>query len=126
FPRAESIARSRERSLRALGLGYRAPYLLQFARGVVNGRYDLTALADISRPTLDIRNDLLELPGIGPYAAATLLGLLRRYDYIGVDTEAVSNVSKGFYGGEPVGPREVEAVFGRWGRYKSLAYWFWD
>ena len=43
-----------------------------------------------------------------------------------VDTEAVSNVSKGFYGGQPVGPREVEAVFGRWGRFKSLAYWFWD
>jgi len=126
FPVAEVIARSRETTLRSLGLGYRAPYLLQLARGVVSGKYDLAALADETRPTHDVRNDLLALPGIGPYAAATLLGLLRRYDFIGVDTEAVSNVSKGFYGGEPVGPKEVEAVFGRWGRYKSLAYWFWD
>lgn len=126
FPTAETIARSRESSLRVLGLGYRAPYLLQLARGVVSGRYNLPALADESRSTQDVRNDLLALPGIGPYAAATLLGLLRRYDFIGVDSEAVSNVSKGFYGGEAVGPKDVEAVFGRWGRYKSLAYWFWD
>jgi 3-methyladenine DNA glycosylase/8-oxoguanine DNA glycosylase len=126
FPMAEVIGRSRETTLRALGLGYRAPYLLQLARGIVSGRYNLDGLADEIRPTQEVRNDLLSLPGIGPYAAATLLGLLGRYDFIGVDTEAVSNVSKGFYGGEPVGPKEVEAVFGRWGPYKSLAYWFWD
>jgi 3-methyladenine DNA glycosylase/8-oxoguanine DNA glycosylase len=126
FPLAESIARSRETTLRALGLGYRAPYLLQLARGVVSGKFDLSALADDTLPTQEIRNDLLALPGIGPYAAATMLGLLRRYDFIGVDSQALNNVSKGFYDGEQVGAKEVEAVFGRWGQYKSLAYWFWD
>jgi 3-methyladenine DNA glycosylase/8-oxoguanine DNA glycosylase len=126
FPTAEAIARSRETTLRALGLGYRAPYVLQLARDVDSGKFDLSALTDEERPTQDVRTDLLALPGIGPYAAATMLGLLRRYDFIGVDTEALSNVSKGFYGGEPISAKEVEAVFGHWGRYKSLAYWFWD
>ncbi|MBI5877806.1 MAG: hypothetical protein HZB53_09160 [Chloroflexi bacterium] len=126
FPLPATIARSRETTLRKLGIGYRAPYLLQLARGVTAGAIDLDSLADRARPTEQVRKSLLVLPGIGPYAAAMMLGILGRYDYIGVDTEAVSNVSKGFYAGKPVGPKEVEAVFGRWGAYKMLAYWFWD
>lgn len=126
FPTAERIARSRESALRRLGLGYRAPYLLKLARDVAAGRVDLEAFKDPAPPTEDLRRALLALPGIGPYAAATLLGLLGRYDYIGVDSEAMSAVSKGFYDGRPVGAKEVEAVFGKWGRYKALAYWFWD
>ncbi len=126
FPGPEPIARSRESTLRRLGLGYRAPYLLQLARGVTSGKFDLEQLKDGARPMEDVRRMLLALPGIGPYAAATLLGILERYDYIGVDTEAMSAVSKAFYGGQPVGPKEIDAVFARWGRFKSLAYWFWD
>jgi 3-methyladenine DNA glycosylase/8-oxoguanine DNA glycosylase len=126
FPTAGRIARSRESVLRRLGLGYRAPYLLQLARGVASGQVDLEAFKDASRPTEALRRDLLALPGLGPYAAATLLGLLGRYDYIGVDSEAVSAVSKAFYDGKPVGEKEVNAVFAKWGAYKALAYWFWD
>jgi 3-methyladenine DNA glycosylase/8-oxoguanine DNA glycosylase len=126
FPTPKRIAHSRESTLRKLGLGYRAPYLLKLARGVASGEINLDALADSSRPTEDVRRSLLALPGIGPYAAATLLSLLQRYDYIGVDTEAVSAVSQAFYDGKPVGAKEVNAVFERWGRFKALAYWFWD
>jgi 3-methyladenine DNA glycosylase/8-oxoguanine DNA glycosylase len=126
FPTAERIARSRESALRRLGLGYRAPYLLSLARGVASGQIDLEVLKDVTRPTDEVRRSLLALPGIGPYAAATLLGILGRYDYIGVDTEALSAVSQGFYQGRPVGEKEVNAAFAKWGKYKALAYWFWD
>jgi len=126
FPTAERIARSREATLRKLGLGYRAPYLLKLAHGVVSGQYDLEALKDGARPTEEVRRDLLALPGIGPYAAATALGILGRYDHIGADTEAISAVSKAFYGGRPIGEKEVNAAFAKWGKYKALAYWFWD
>lgn len=126
FPQAEAIARSRESRLRKLGLGYRSPYLLQLARGVDSGKYDLEALRDVSRPTDDVRKELLALPGIGPYAAATMLMILGRYEYLGVDTEALSAVSRGFYGGKPIGEKEVQATFARWDRFKAVAYWFWD
>lgn len=126
FPTAEAIARSQERTLRALGLGYRAPYVLALARAVSSGRLDLEAFKDAAVPTLALRKQLLALPGIGPYAAATLLGLLGRHDFIPIDTEAVSAVSNHFYGGAPVGAAEINAVFEKWGAYKSLAYWFWD
>ena len=126
FPTAEAIARTRESQLRKLGLGYRAPYLLQLARGVADGKYDLDALRDPMRPTDALRRALLALPGIGPYAAATLLMLLGRYEFLGVDTEALSAVSRGLYDGKPVTEKEVQAAFARWGKYKALAYWFWN
>ncbi len=126
FPGPGAIARSREATLRRLGLGYRAPYLLRLARGVVAGEYDLEALREPTLPTDVLRDKLMALPGIGPYAASTLLAILGRYDYIGVDTEAISTVSKYFYGGRPVGTKEINAVFDSWGEYKALAYWFWD
>lgn len=126
FPRAQTIAATDEATLRRLGWGYRAPYLLRLARGVVEGVHDLDGLRQSPLPTPALRNELLKLPGIGPYGAATLLGLLGRHDFIGVDTEAVSAVSKAFYHGRPVGEKEILAVFERWGEYKALAYWFWD
>jgi 3-methyladenine DNA glycosylase/8-oxoguanine DNA glycosylase len=126
FPTVATIAATDELTLRGLGWGYRAPYLLKLARGILEGLYDLEALRTSSVPTPDLRKHLLKLPGIGPYGAATLLGLLGRHDFIGVDTEAVSLVSKTFYNGQPVGEQEINAIFDRWGRFKSLAYWFWD
>lgn len=126
FPTVESIARSRESALRNLGLGYRAPYLLKLARDVAAGRVDLEALKDRALPTLDVRKRLIALPGIGPYAAAALLALLGRHDFIPIDTEAVSAVSRHFYGGRKVGEKEINAVFEKWGEHKALAYWFWN
>jgi 3-methyladenine DNA glycosylase/8-oxoguanine DNA glycosylase len=109
-----------------LGLGYRAPYLLKLARDVAAGRTDLEPLRDRALPTPELRKRLIALPGIGPYAAAALLALLGRHDFIPVDTEAVSAVSKFFYGGRKVGANEINAVFAHWGEHKALAYWFWD
>jgi len=126
FPTAEKIARSRESTLRKLGLGYRAPYVLKLARGVTQGEYDLDAFKDPALPTDALRKRLIALPGIGPYAANTLLMILERYDHIGVDTEAVSAVSTHFYDGQPVGEKEINATFAAWGQFKALAYWFWD
>ncbi len=38
----------------------------------------------------------------------------------------MSQVSKEWYGGQPVGHKEVEAAFERWGKWKGLVYFFWD
>ncbi len=127
FPTPESLATSDEATLRAqTRLGYRAPYILELARSVASGALDLEALKDSSLPTAELRKRLLAIKGIGGYAAANLLMILGRYDFIPVDSWALKMVSHEWHAGQPVGKAEVEAAFERWGAWKGLAYWFWE
>jgi 3-methyladenine DNA glycosylase/8-oxoguanine DNA glycosylase len=127
FPTADQLAVLDEEALRSkVRLGYRAPYVLELARAIDNGDFDLEALKTSELPTLELRKELLAIKGIGDYAAANLLMLLGRYDYLPIDSWAFKMVSHEWYDGNPVGKREVEAAFEGWGDFKGLAYWFWN
>jgi 3-methyladenine DNA glycosylase/8-oxoguanine DNA glycosylase len=129
FPRPHTIAAAGEGLLKEkVRLGYRAPYVHQLAKRAIDGSVDLEALRFSTQSTGELRSELLQLKGIGPYAAATMLVLLGRYDYIGVDSWAKKLVSTRFHGGRPVGDREIQAAFERFGKWRALAYWFyhWD
>ena len=127
FPTPEQLAASDEQTLRATGkLGYRAPYVLALSRAVASGDLALEALKTTDLPTPELRKRLLSLKGVGDYAAANLLMLLGRYDYLPVDSWALKMVSHEWHNGEPVGRAEVEAAFERWGAWRGLAYWFWN
>jgi 3-methyladenine DNA glycosylase/8-oxoguanine DNA glycosylase len=107
-------------------LGYRAPYVVELARSVVSGELDLESLKWTDTPTVELRKRLLAIKGVGQYAAANLLMILGRYDFVPVDSWALKLVSHEWYGGEAVGRVEVEAAFEHWGEWKGLAFWFWD
>jgi len=108
------------------GLGYRAPYVLELARSLASGALDLEGFKATDTPTPELRQELLAIKGVGEYAAANLLMLLGRYDFVPVDSWALKMVSHEWYAGEAVGRAEVESAFERWGEWKGLAYWFWD
>jgi N-glycosylase/DNA lyase len=127
FPTPARLAATDEAILRAeTRLGYRAPYVLGLARKAAWGETDLEALNGSDLPTPELRKRLMGIKGVGPYAAANLLMLLGRYDYIPVDSWALKMVSQEWHGGAPVGPAEVEAAFARWEGWKGLAYWMWE
>jgi 3-methyladenine DNA glycosylase/8-oxoguanine DNA glycosylase len=127
FPTANQLAEANGEALRQeCKLGYRAPYVLELAQKQATGEIDLEQLKTNSLPTAELRKQLLALKGVGDYAAANLLMLLERYDYIPVDSWALSMVSKEWFDGKPVGRAEVEATFEKWGEWKGLAYWLWD
>jgi 3-methyladenine DNA glycosylase/8-oxoguanine DNA glycosylase len=127
FPTAQRLAAAGEGELRVqTRLGFRAPSVLQLARAVASGALDLEALRSTELPTPEVRQRLLSIRGIGPYAAANLLMILGRYDAIPIDSWAMKMVSQEWHGGQRVGPAEVEAAFESWGEWKGLAYWFWD
>ncbi len=127
FPTPEAIAASNPDALRdKIRVGYRAPAIHDLAVRVASGRYDLEALKTSSLPTHELRKELMTLKGVGPYAAANLLVLLGRYDFIPIDTYALQMVSHEWYKGKPVTAREVEKRFEKWGEFKGLAFWFWD
>lgn len=127
FPTPERLAAVDEKTLRsAAGLGYRAPYVLELAQAVASGSLDLESFRITDAPTREVRDQLLAIKGVGSYAAANLLMLLGRYDFIPVDSWAQRMVSHEWYDGEAVGRAAVEAAFEDWGEWKGLAFWFWD
>jgi len=127
FPTPETLASTTEEVLRAqTRLGYRAPYILDIARVVASGEFQMESLKSSDLPTPDLRKQLLSLKGVGSYAAANLLMILGRADFLPIDSWAMKLVSYEWYGGEAVKPADVEEAFKGWGEWKGLAFWFWD
>ena len=127
FPAPERIAASSERFLReTVRVGYRAPAILELARRVQAGELDIESFKTSTLPTLELRKELMKINGIGPYAAANLLMILGRSDFIPVDSWALKLVSHEWYRGKPVTSKQVERRFAKWGEFKGLAFWFWD
>jgi 3-methyladenine DNA glycosylase/8-oxoguanine DNA glycosylase len=127
FPTPDAIAASSPEFLKErVRVGYRAPAIHQLAVQVASGAFDLESLKASHLPTPALRKELLKMNGVGPYAAANLLLILGRSDFIPIDSWALKLVSHEWYRGEPVTPNEVEKRFETWGAFKGLAFWFWD
>jgi 3-methyladenine DNA glycosylase/8-oxoguanine DNA glycosylase len=127
FPTPERLAQVNEPTLREeCRMGYRAPYVNELAQRVASGDLNLESLKTSNLPTPELRKELLGVKGVGGYAAANLLMLLGRYDYVPVDSWALKVVSNEFFGGEKVTPKQVLSTFERWGKWQGLVYWFWD
>ena len=127
FPTPEAIAASNPDFIKEkIRVGYRAPAIHDLAVRVASGKYDLEALKTSTLPTLELRKELMSIKGVGPYAAANLLMLLGRFDFIPIDSIALTVVSHEWYKDKPITSKDVEKRFQKWGAYKGLAYWFWD
>lgn len=75
FPTPEQVAAMPDDRLRAAGWGYRAGSLTTLASRVVDG-LDVEAWRDPDRSDDEVLARVRELPGFGPFAAATALPLL--------------------------------------------------
>jgi 3-methyladenine DNA glycosylase/8-oxoguanine DNA glycosylase len=127
FPTPARIAASSAEFLRKVNrVGYRAPYIHELAVRAASGELDLESYKTSSLPTLELRKELMKIAGVGPYAAANLLMILGRSDFIPIDSYAMKMVSLEWYRGKPVTAKQVEKRFEKWGEYKGLAFWFWD
>jgi N-glycosylase/DNA lyase len=71
FPTADRLAAVSEAELRACKMGFRAPYLLEAARRVADGRIDPEGLSHL--PMAEARERLMELPGVGRKIADCVL-----------------------------------------------------
>ena len=70
FPTADALAAATEAELRDLGLGYRAPYVVETARAVVNDEFDVATLPAAYE---DAREALTTLAGVGDKVADCVL-----------------------------------------------------
>ncbi len=121
FPPPKVIAQTSEADLKAIGLGYRAAYLLANAQLIAGGGFDLEALQHSPLSDKEVRAHLLRLRGIGDYAANTLMLLLGRYSGVPVDTEARAAVSRTFFDGQKVTDKQVKETLAVYQPYAALA-----
>lgn len=79
FPEPAAVAELSEERLAALGFGYRAGYVMEAARSVVSGRFDVDFLKN--SPIAEARAALQAIRGVGPKVAdCVLLYGLHRLD----------------------------------------------
>ena len=88
FPTAAAMAAADEQFYKdVIRAGYRGPYLKKLATDVAEGTLDLEELNDPELADDEIAARLLELPGVGPYAAAhVMLTSLGRYSRLVLDS----------------------------------------
>lgn len=127
FPTAARLARVRPATLRArCGVGYRDARIVELARMFVDGRVSPAWFEDLGNSDEAVREALLELPGVGPYAAANILQLLGRYGHLPLDTESVRHgrTVLGMRGSGKAIMKRVGEHFAPFGAERFRSYWF--
>jgi N-glycosylase/DNA lyase len=123
FPTPEAMAEAGEDFYSGVAkTGYRGPYLRTIAADVAQGRLDLEALNDPARPDAEVTEQLLALPGVGPYACAHMMMLLGRYRSLILDSWTRPTYRR--LAGRPrVTDAGIQKAFRRYREYAGLAFW---
>jgi N-glycosylase/DNA lyase len=123
-PAAESIEKLKPREFaKRCNLGYRAKYIVGSANMIAHGFPD--TLQIMSMPLDDAKEKLMELPGVGDYAA----DIINPHGGFPIDAWSVDVFGRLFFGKEPDNAREaIEAVkkegMCRWGGFAWMAFFY--
>jgi 3-methyladenine DNA glycosylase/8-oxoguanine DNA glycosylase len=125
FPTPEAMAAASVDFYRdVIRAGYRGPYLKQLATDVAEGRLDLEELNDPDLPDDEVAMRLLELPGVGPYAAAhVMLTSLGRYSRLVLDSWTRPTYAQLAGARRALKDATIEQRFKRYGEWAGLAFW---
>jgi 3-methyladenine DNA glycosylase/8-oxoguanine DNA glycosylase len=124
FPDADVLAHTPETWFRDVArMGYRGPYVRTIARDVARGALDLESLLPAcGLGDDDVESALLDLPGIGPYAAAHVMQMLGRHRRLVLDSwtrPAYLRLAKK----KRAADKTIVRAFARYGDYAGLAFW---
>ena len=123
FPAPAAMAGAGEQFYRDLvRAGYRGQYLMRLAADVADGRLDLEQLRDPALPDAEVSRRLLELPGVGQYAAAhVMLTSLGRYRQLIFDSWTRPTYAR--LTGRRASDATIQRRFRKFGDYAGLAFW---
>ena len=124
FPGAAAIAKAGAKGLRQrIHAGYRAPLVAHLAQQVTDGSTDPDAWEHDTREPLELRRELLKLPGVGPYVAENLLRFLGRPAGLALDSWLRAKYARVYHGGRRVTDRTIARRYAKLGPWGSLALW---
>ena len=131
FPSPAKLARTAASTLRArCRVGYRDQRIIELAKLFVKADtprgLPLQLIENVHTSDDSLHDALIELPGIGPYAAANIMQLLGRYGHLPLDTESVRHgrTILGFEGTAKSVMKAVKAYFEPFADQAFRAYWF--
>ena len=122
-PTPGRLAGATVEQIRACGVGYRDRYIKQLAEAVVDG-VDLEAIRLL--PHEEARDQLMTLPGVGPYTAdLSLIIGARRRDWMPLDVYIREALRTFYFAGETV-PDDALRAFAadRWGDHQGHAAFY--
>jgi N-glycosylase/DNA lyase len=127
FPTPAAMAAAPESFYRdVVRAGYRGPYLIELARRVRAGEVDLESMSTASPDELpddDLERALLELPGVGPYAAAHIMMTLGRNSRLIFDSWTRPTYARLAGRSTPVPDATIVRRFRGYGEHAGLAFW---
>jgi N-glycosylase/DNA lyase len=126
FPTPEAMASAGEPFYREVArAGYRSRYLIEISQSVCEGSVNLEGLAKASPEELpddELADRLMELPGVGPYAAAHIMLTIGRYSRLIFDSWTRPKYAL-LRGRDIADDHAIEKRFRHFGRYAGLAFW---
>ena len=126
FPTADAMASTPEAFFReVVRAGYRSAYLIALSRSVASGDLDLEALERSTPqdvPDVELEQQLLGIPGVGPYAAAHIMMTIGRNSRLILDSWTRPAYAR-LVGKKNVTDRQIEHRFRRYGEHAGLAFW---
>ena len=123
FPPPNIIASASLGDLRKVNLGFRSSWIHNFAICVSEGKIDLESWQKVNNPS-DLRDQLLSIPGVGPYVADHILVMLGHYDYIPIDSIAKNILSSVTNESISLIRMNAKMRYQKWGKNQFLAYHF--
>jgi 3-methyladenine DNA glycosylase/8-oxoguanine DNA glycosylase len=122
FPTPSAMANADEAFYRdVVRAGYRGAYLRSLAASVADGILDLEALNDPELSDDEVAEQLIALPGCGPYATAHMMMLLGRYSRLILDSWTRPTYAR--LNGRKATDKTIERRFRRYREYAGLAFW---
>ncbi|MFI5252404.1 MAG: DNA-3-methyladenine glycosylase family protein [Bacteroidota bacterium] len=123
FPLPEGIAGCTEKYIRKeIRAGYRSPYILELSKRVARKEIDLESWRSSELPSKELFEEVRSVKGMGPYAAANILKLVGRYDYLGIDSWCRKQFCE-IHTKKKASDRSIEKYYEPFGKWKGLFFW---
>ena len=124
FPSSTVIAKTDEQFLREkIKMGYRAPYLWQFAKEVANKNLNLEKFENWNHDSISLYKEIRKIKGFGDYAVSSLMKLLGRYDFMGFDSWNRKQFYNTHKNGKSCSDEQITNFYKKYGKWAGLFFW---
>ncbi len=124
FPTPQQVAALDLDALNAhVRAGYRGAYLHELARRIVEEGLDVEAWHESDLTSQALYKQIRTLKGFGDYAAGSILRLLGRHDYLGIDSVCREMYRKSHNNDEKAPDSVIHAHYEPYGAWRGLVMW---